>query len=181
MKCEDCHKREAEVKVTQIVNNQKTTLNLCKECANARGHNSPFQNVQQHVDEMIGGEGWGAQALNSQTKKQVPDIRCPKCSMSFEQFLKKARFGCGECYRAFRSELEQAMRGIHGASLHRGKSPVHDVSEEADKDSNKVIPVKEEERLEAELKKAVEAEDFERAAEIRDKLKMIRSGNPVDK
>lgn len=178
MKCEDCHKREAVVKVTQIINNQKTTLNLCKECANARGHNSAFENVEQHVDELMGQAGLNVQSLSAGLKRQLPDIRCPNCGMSFEHFLKKARFGCGECYRAFRSELEQAMRGIHGASLHRGKSPVHNAPEGAD--NKDVIPVKEEERLEAELKKAVASEDFERAAEIRDKLKMIRGGYPVD-
>ncbi len=178
MKCEDCHEREAEVKVTQIINNQKTTLNLCKECASARSHDSAFQTVQQHLTEIIGNAPWGAQSLSPQARKQLPDINCPNCGMSFEQFLKKARFGCGECYRAFRSELEQAMRGLHGASLHRGKSPVHNGPEGAD--NKDVIPVKEEERLEAELRKAVESEDFERAAEIRDKLKMIRGGYPVD-
>ncbi len=63
------------------------------------------------------------------------------------------------------------MRKIHGNSLHRGRSPII-VSDSMD--NSEVLPVKEEERLEEELSKAIESEDFERAAEIRDKLKTIR-------
>ena len=70
------------------------------------------------------------------------------------------------------------MRKIHGSSLHRGKAPVDDIPRGAE---SPTIPVKEEERLESELHKAVENEEFERAAEIRDKLKMIRSGQTVQK
>jgi protein-arginine kinase activator protein McsA len=71
------------------------------------------------------------------------------------------------------------MRKIHGASLHRGKAPTFDAPI-AEGDSDLAIPVKEEERLETELKKAVETEDFERAAEIRDKLKTMRDSFSVE-
>jgi protein arginine kinase activator len=62
------------------------------------------------------------------------------------------------------------MRKIHGASLHRGSIPKF----EGEKTENLPIPIKEEERWETELKKAIEAEDFERAAEIRDKLRLMK-------
>lgn len=65
------------------------------------------------------------------------------------------------------------MRKIHGASLHRGRNPQMVGSPD-------VIPVKEEERLEIELRKAIEAEEFERAAEIRDKLKSIKENLTAD-
>jgi protein arginine kinase activator len=61
------------------------------------------------------------------------------------------------------------MRKIHGASLHRGRNP-----EYSRVDDNAALPIKEEERLEAELAKAIAAEDFERAAELRDKLRTVR-------
>lgn len=96
---------------------------------------------------------------------------CPTCHLSFEEFTRLGRFGCGDCYRTFRPRLESIMRKIHGASLHRGKTPVLDTVLET---GSLPIPVKEEERLEKELHKAIEAEDFERAAEIRDKLKSIK-------
>ena len=103
-------------------------------------------------------------------------LSCESCGLTFEEFARQGRFGCGECYKAFRQRLEMIMRKIHGASLHRGRAPI---SEVVPVEGDGAIPVKEEERLEAELKKAVEAEDFERAAEIRDKLKTIRDSSSV--
>jgi protein arginine kinase activator len=70
------------------------------------------------------------------------------------------------------------MRKIHGASLHRGRVPQF---EAGDSKETLPIPVKEEERLEDELRKAIDSEDFERAAEIRDKLKTLRESIPLDK
>jgi protein arginine kinase activator len=61
------------------------------------------------------------------------------------------------------------MRKIHGASLHRGRNPIPETSSDSD-----TLPIREEERLDVELKKAINDEDFERAAELRDKLKALR-------
>lgn len=175
MLCQDCRKREAQVHLTQIMNNEKTSLSLCRECAAARGFHSPLENSPFPLAEILSG-------LASQIPQQpqMPDEdmpRCENCGMSFEEFARQGRFGCGECYQAFRPRLEAIMRKIHGASLHRGKTPQQKA---VNKDESRVRPVSEEERLETELQKAVANEEFERAAEIRDKLRMIRSGQPVD-
>ena len=69
------------------------------------------------------------------------------------------------------------MRKIHGASLHRGLQPDIAHTEENNTD---IVPVKEETRLETELRKAVESEDFERAAELRDKLQSVRDSLTVE-
>jgi protein arginine kinase activator len=106
------------------------------------------------------------------------DLVCTGCGLTFEDFARQGRFACGECYNTFRPRLEAIMRKIHGSSLHRGPAPDQEPTRQSD---TPVIPVREEERLEAELHKAVDCEDFERAAEIRDKLKMIRSGQTVEK
>jgi len=174
MLCQDCNKREARVQITQIVNNDKTTLSLCKKCAAARGFHSPLENAPFPLAEILSGL---ADSLPKRPEsKPEESLSCPKCGLTFEEFAHQGRFGCGECYKAFRGRLEVIMRKIHGASLHRGKAPT---SEVFPADNEGAIPVKEEERLEAELRKAVEAEDFERAAEIRDKLKTIRNASSV--
>ena len=169
MLCEDCNKREANVKIHQIVNNEKKSLHLCKECAAARGFHSPLDNIPFPLAEIL-----STMAADMQESK----ITCRTCGLSFDAFTRQGRFGCGDCYRTFRHDLEQMMRKIHGASLHRGRSPVFSTS---DSDTDLPIPVKEEERLEEELKKAIELEDFERAAEVRDKLKTIRESLSLDK
>lgn len=169
MLCQDCKKREAQVHLTQIINNEKTTLNLCKQCAAARGFHSPLESGPFPLAEILSGLASTTQgALPADTGEQ---ITCPCCGLTFAMFTRQGRFGCGQCYKAFRPRLEPIMRKIHGASLHRGQRPIIPAAIALADDA---IPVKEEERLEAELAKAIEGEDFERAAELRDKLKTIR-------
>lgn len=176
MLCQDCKKREAQVHLTQITNNEKRSLSLCKECASVRGFHSPLDNVPFPLAEILSGM---AQEFNLPNKKaEFKDTAsCSECGMTFEEFTRQGRFGCGKCYDAFRSNLEMIMRKIHGSSLHRGTIPDFSESESS---ASTPIPVQEEERLETELKKAIEAEDFERAAELRDKLKSLRNSITVD-
>lgn len=176
MICQDCKKREAQVHLTQIVNNEKTSLSLCHECAAARGFHSPLDNMPFPLADILSN-----MAANLPTKtKQGADstLKCPSCGMTFETFTQQGRFGCGECYKTFRNRLEVIMRKIHGASMHRGKTPVF--TETAD-DNPETVSIKEEERLKEELQKAIENEDFERAAELRDKLKQVRESLALDK
>ena len=168
MLCQDCKKREAQVHLTQIVNNEKLSLSLCKECAAARGFHSPLDNVPFPLAEIL--SGLAGNVTPTDAKDPRDDITCSSCGQTFEQFTRQGRFGCGECYSAFRPRLETIMRKIHGASLHRGRNPEFPVQA----GSEEPLPVKEEERLEKELKAAIEAEDFERAAELRDKLKAVK-------
>lgn len=169
MLCQDCKKREAQVHFTQIVNNEKATLSLCKECAAARGFHSPLDNVPFPLADILSGM---AASIPAQLRtEQTETITCATCGLTFDDFTRLGRFGCGDCYRAFRNRLEPIMRKIHGASLHRGRGPI------LPNDGNETVEtasVREEERLETELKRAIEAEDFERAVELRDKLKTLR-------
>ena len=176
MVCQDCNKKEAQVHLTQIVNNEKMSLSLCKDCAAARGFHSPLDNMPFPLAEILSdlGGSFGESKLSGAEK----EVECPECGLTFEEFGRKGRLGCGQCYTTFRSSLEMIMRKIHGASLHRGTVPV---LAESDTKDTKPLPVQEEERLETELTKAIDAEDFERAAEIRDKLKTIRKALSVDK
>jgi len=168
MTCQDCKKNQAQVHFTQIVNNEKLSLSLCKDCASARGFHSPLDNVPFPLAEILSSLTTGLSEKT--TGKDNEKLKCEACGLTFGDFTRKGRFGCGQCYRTFRTRLEGNMRKIHGASLHRGSIPKF----EGEKTENLPIPVKEEARLETELRKAIESEDFERAAEIRDKLRLMK-------
>ena len=159
MTCQDCKQKQALVHITQIINNEKVVLALCKDCAAKRGFHSPLDNAAFPLAELI-------QQKLPVRNEPVIDLKCPRCGLTFVKFTEQGRFGCGGCYQAFRSPLEPILRKIHGSSIHKGKLPV------AAADSAQSI--KEEERLESELKRAIEGEDFERAADLRDKLRSFR-------
>ncbi len=175
MLCQDCDKREAQVHLTQVINNEKMSLSLCKECAAARGFHSPLDNMPFPLADILSGLAADLPAAGSSAPAE--ELTCPECGLTFDSFTRQGRFGCGQCYNTFRHRLEPIMRKIQGASLHRGKTP--DVKDETDPGAP--LAVKEEERLEQELKKAIKCEDFERAAEIRDKLKALKENPSGDK
>lgn len=169
MTCQDCKERPAQVHFTQILNNEKVTLALCKKCAAARGFHSPLESMPFPLAEILSGL---MDKPQRGTAPEIPDtLSCTGCGMTFQEFARLGRFGCGQCYQTFRNRLQPIMRKIHGASLHRGNMPHQNPEQSTD---DKPIPVREEERLEAELQKAIAAEDFERAAEIRDKLAILK-------
>lgn len=171
MKCQDCEDRDSTVKVTQIVNNEKVVLNLCKECAAKRGFHSPLDNTPFPLANFLSGMMTKESSGKDAKSMTVPDLTCSNCGLTFSEFSRLGRFGCGQCYKTFRDRLQPLLRKIHGSSLHRGKLPPM-LSEEA-------TVIREQERLQEELRLAIESEDFERAADLRDKLKSLSENSAV--
>lgn len=169
MTCQDCKNKDAEVHLTQIINNKKMEWNLCRDCAEKRGFHSPFEQVPFPLAEIVSGMVGNKVTVSKDKdgKKNVPSKKCPSCGMTFEDFGKVGRLGCGQCYRTFRTELSDLLRKIHGSHEHRGSVP----SGQAETVS--VKPFKEEKQLRDELKKAIESEDFEKAASLRDRIKKL--------
>jgi len=171
MKCEDCGERDSSVHLTQIVNNEKVVLNLCKQCAAKRGFHSPLDNIPFPLANFLAGMLTEESAGRSAKAMTGPDLTCPSCGLTFSEFSHQGRFGCGDCYEAFRDRLQGLLRKIHGSSLHRGKLPPL-LSEEGN-------VIKEQERLQDELQRAILDEDFERAADLRDKLKSLKDSRAL--
>ncbi len=166
MKCQDCGERESTVQVTQIINNEKIVLKLCKACAAKRGFHSPLDNTPFPLANFLSGMLGKDEPVATAKSMTKSDVACPNCGLTIEKFKHLGRFGCGECYQTFREQLQDLLRKIHGSSLHRGKLPPM-LSEEASL-------IKEQERLQEELQRAINSEDFERAADLRDKLKSLK-------
>ena len=150
MKCESCNQREASVICVQIVEDDKKTLNLCGVCM------AKFQ------------EKSAPPADKKSTPPTDSQLRCAQCGMSYEEFKKIGRPGCGACYLAFGAPLERLLKRIHGAAQHRGKGLVE----------ARVLPLPEEElaQLRQQLESAVAAEAYEEAAQLRDRIALLEGG-----
>jgi protein arginine kinase activator len=162
MQCQDCGKKEATVHLTQVINDQKVVLNLCEECADKRGFHNPLEGVPFPLAEFL-----ASMLSQAQMKKPAKeaDVVCSACGLGFSEFTKAGRLGCGNCYVTFKEQLDDLLRKVHGSTQHRGKFP------RTKRDVMK--PLWEENKLQEELKKAIEQEDFERAAQIRDQIKAL--------
>lgn len=167
VKCDNCKEGDASVHFTQIRNNRKTEMHLCKDCAKQKGFHNPLDDVPFPLAEFLSSMVQRGSAPSDPVAKLV----CASCGMRFVDFTRIGRFGCGECYTAFRAPLEDLFRKVHGATRHRGRNPSTAAGPEPS-------AIEEEVRIKEDLRRAVEREDFELAAELRDHLAQLARLNP---
>lgn len=161
MKCQKCKKREADTHIKKVVNGEFEELMLCSECAHLAGYDNVFS---FEMPDMFG--GLLQSFLGSALPARSGASRCPHCGSTYGDITNTGKVGCAYCYEAFYDELLPSVKRIHGTYLHSGKVPEGvEYSEAKDK------PINELESLKTQLNKAVEEQNFELAAELRDKIK----------
>jgi protein arginine kinase activator len=165
MKCEVCHKREATVAYTHIVENEKKTVHLCGVCLSQQKVRAGTQS-QKTAEAPVMVKKVKAE-LKQLPKEGEAATQCPECGMTYEEFKKLGRFGCHACYEAFDAQLEQLMKRIHGTSSHHGKGLV--------KREERSCSEEELQKLQRDLEAAVAAEAYERAAELRDRIRALET------
>jgi len=165
MLCEICHQKTATVKLTQIVNGQKKEVNLCKSCADKKGLSNPFGGLPDIVGSII--LGILAQGISEHKEERVDStLACKACGMTLGQFEKTGVLGCSDCYTAFNETLKNLLRRIHGSNKHIGNKPAK---------YRKRVQRPNVDLLRLELQKAIENEEYERAATIRDTIRDVES------
>ena len=169
MKCEICHKNDATTAYTHIVDDAKKTLLLCASCVPQNEEKKKAvprpkeDETPQNVPELI--KKVKVEFNTAGPSEATDNTVCQGCSMTYKQFKKVGRLGCHQCYTSFAPQLERLLKRIHGAEAHCGK----DLVEVGTVPS----PHKALEQLRSELKDAVDREEFERAAQIRDQIRGI--------
>jgi protein arginine kinase activator len=158
MLCDSCQNNEAEVHLTQIVDNEMTTVHLCPACAAEKGLDSAA-GTNLPLTDFLAQMGKAAIAEEEATAAGP----CSYCQTTVDDFRRTGRLGCPHCYSIYESQLRAILRRIHGSTYHLGKVYVRPASEEADRTARLA-------GLRRKLQRAVEAEDFERAAVIRDEI-----------
>lgn len=165
MLCQACEKRQATTHIKTILNGELKEYNLCSECAQKHGYASFFGTPAFDFDKFFGSfmDGFGA----SKSRK-----RCQCCGSSFEDIAKTGKVGCAECYDVFYEELLPSIQRIHGRTAHTGKL-AHAAGTEV-KVRNEIA------KYRSELENAIKDQEFEKAAELRDKIKELEKFNGSD-
>jgi protein arginine kinase activator len=140
-----------------------TKMNLCLECAEEKG-----------VDVQKGGNfglgdlvaGLIDNAVDSDAER-ISKVQCPRCGYQYSDFKRIGRLGCPECYDAFESQLIAVLRHVHGSTQHAGKKATRQTEQFAVRE--KVAALRED------LSLAIRAEDYERAAAIRDEIRALET------
>jgi protein arginine kinase activator len=164
MKSDVCGKNDATIHVTEIINGEVKELHICDDCAKSKGMIKNNKNFGL-ADFLAGLTDFGITPKDTQELEDF-DLRCPKCGLSFEDFKRVGRLGCGECYDAFKDGLAPLLRKIHGSSRHAGNIP-----KEATNNGKIFKKTDSNSDLEEKLKTAINNEEFEEAARLRDLIR----------
>lgn len=162
MICEKCGKRTATTHVKTIVNGKLTEHHLCAECA------GQTMGMGMDFGSLLSGLFGGAQ--------KTTERRCEYCGATFSEISKSGKLGCEHCYETFRAQLTPVIQKLHGAAHHVGKRPGGSALSVLPK-PGALTPVDQSplEKKKRELQRAIEAQEFERAAVLRDEIKEMEA------
>jgi protein arginine kinase activator len=162
MLCDSCKERDAVVHLTRIVENAVTQLHLCEKCAAAKGVETTLSVPQHPLGDIL-------QAVQQQAPSTSEDAAaCAFCGATARDFRASGRLGCAHCYDAMEHSLRELLRRLHGSSRHVGQrydAPVTHVLEKPDTLHD----------LRDRLRRAIEAEQFELAASLRDRIRQLET------
>ena len=164
MQCQICNNTEATIHLTEIVDGMRSEMHICEQCATEQG---VAVKSKIPVNELLGNLLASAPADEEMLESTQKDIACPHCGFTLGQFQKKALLGCPHDYEVFEKSLSVLIERAHGGkTYHCGKIPSK-------------IPKDEKEQIELsslcqQLEAAVQAEDYEIAAKLRDKINKKR-------
>ena len=154
MQCEFCQQQEATVFYKQACNGQVRQVHVCAACAAKNGISVETPTLL--TDFLFG-------VSPAPARPPVSERACPGCRQRPAEFQKTGRLGCSRCYEEFAPELETVLTDMHRRTEHHGKVP------EAQR-----LPVQLAACRRA-LDRAVAAQEYEQAAQLRDQIRMLES------
>ncbi len=167
MQCEDCGQGDASVHFTEIINGEKREMHLCEECA--RRKSIPLQKAISLSDLL---QNLLSQVGGGKAEEELASVACPVCGISYAEFREAGRFGCPNDYQVFRGSLKELLGKIQHDVRHVGKVPP--AGGDGMRRQNELIG------LRRELERAVQREEYEEAAELRDRIASISRSTGED-
>lgn len=159
MLCSKCKTNTANFFYTQNINGKESSVALCKQCAADSG--AGISMVSPLFNSFFG--------VHSRHRDERSAKKCSLCALTFNDILAMGKVGCPECYATFKEELDNTIRSIHGTAKHIGQKPNMNTETAIIKKE-----LSEEEILRSELEKAIETENYEEAAKLRDAIKSLK-------
>ena len=167
MQCQICNENDATIHLTEITNGKRAEMHICEQCAAEQG-----LAVKSHipVNELLSSLLAVQPADDEADDFSQQTVSCPHCSLTLEQFRKEGVLGCPNDYDVFEKSLMPLIERAHdGKTTHCGKLPSR-----APKDTKKQIKLS---NMREQLDSAVQREDYEKAAKLRDKINKMESKN----
>lgn len=165
MLCQKCQKNQANTHFTIVENGAKKEYDLCSDCAWELGSTafSPFA-FGKLFSQNIAGSG--------------NQLTCSHCGTTLSELQQSSLLGCEHCYDDLYSGIEPILRNVQRGLVHTGRIPsgYEAKAEIAGEHKEESIPTEESEitLLQKQLDNAIANEEYEKAAEIRDQIKLLK-------
>lgn len=187
MLCERCRIREANIQYTEVINGVKAEHNFCAQCARELdfGQYSAIFDGEFPLGKLLSGLLGAEMTTQRQDKRQ--QVVCPSCKTSYEEFVKNSCFGCADCYSVFDVLIGENIKQLQGSDSHKGKRPVYQKEPtwgdgNGNLEENGYHPSADEEirSLDLRLREALRREEYEIAAQCRDKIRELKEGREAN-
>lgn len=165
MLCQLCQKLEASVTLKQVINGHKEVLSLCPDCAERCASAIAPSLILKFQPPPAPAEAETAAPTRKKRRGSGKAQTCKSCGSTLAQLKETGRLGCAADYTVFADEIQRLLNRVQGCTEHRGRAPSRIAAQQA-----------QERRLSglrAELEQAIAAEDYERAATLRDMLQCL--------
>lgn len=184
MLCENCGKREANVRYSEKINGIKKQMNLCEQCSEKLGiTNKMSMDFSMPLDfpSIFGSflEDFGTAEFMPMLS-EIKEIQCNSCGFTFDDIVNNGRLGCPNCYETFEERMSPILKKIQGANRHTGRigrisnnNVKNDYEKETNKENGKEKTKLE--KLQDDLNLAIKEERYEDAAKLRDEIKNIEN------
>ncbi len=176
MLCDICKKNEATIHYKEFVGGKQKSLNVCAECAREHEKSAGLNFGSFNLAEMLYNLGKLAEngPASAEPETPMPDLKCPRCGRTVAMLKKSGgRMGCPVCYAAFAPIMEDVLGHVQRGRVHVGKRPgCRRTADGGAAAAARVI------RLKQELAELVKAENYERAAQIRDVIRELEKNQP---
>ncbi len=156
--CQRCGKNAATIHLTDILKpgGERRERHLCEECAIDEGVTAK---AHTPINELL------TNFLMVQAGAQeLAQLSCDQCGMTFVEFRNRGLLGCPNDYVVFAKALGPLIERAHeGGTQHVGKIP--------SRFGGTMKQQQELAKLRQELNAAIEREDYEEAAKLRDRIR----------
>ncbi len=160
--CQICQKHPATTHIKRSVNGNVSEVYVCSLCASQNGWG--MLGAESSIDGVLG--GFLVQPLFRSVDHAVV---CKTCGSSYSDILRRSRVVCPDCYTTFYEYLCPSVQRLHGNSVHVGKASLKNADTSTERD---VLA-----ELKLEMEQAIAAQEFERCAQIRDKIREWEAKN----
>lgn len=175
MICEICKINPVKVKIVKMQNGKKEEKNLCEKCAK-KYENIEVKALKKKEENEVSNLLKDEKNLNS-ILDEMKDKVCETCGLDIKKFIDSGKIGCANCYVEFKDTIDFVIGKI--------QIKEDEIVKEIEKPKNAVnekiaIENREIKKLKRQLAKKLKNEEFEEAATIRDKIKLIESKQEVE-